>query len=100
MPPYCGIWVTCFTFFHGSFSIDVFFDSPLKLRLAKVNGQTALFYAALQVRVKQIRVRNGLWWFAGMLLRGSRYHVASVVVRSKGCVKQPTCRSLQGSVNS
>ena len=41
-------------FFHGSFS-NVFFDSRLKLRLAKVNGQTALFYAALQVRVKQMR---------------------------------------------
>ena len=38
--------------FHGTFSINVFFDILLK---AKVNGQTALCYAARQVRVKQMR---------------------------------------------
>ena len=47
------------------------FRQSTKARLAKVNGQTALFYAALQVRVKQIRDSQWLWWFAGMLLRGS-----------------------------
>ena len=39
-------------FFHGSSSINVFFRHFTK---AKVNGQTALFYAAFQVRVKQMR---------------------------------------------
>ena len=37
--------------FHGRFSINVFFD----ILLTKVNGQTALCYAARQVRVKQMR---------------------------------------------
>ena len=73
LPYHCGIWVTCF------------FDILLKLRWT-AKQQCVM----LRVRWGSNRcgVRNGLWWFAGMLLRGSRYRVAPVVVRSKGCVKQ------------
>ena len=78
-------------FFHGSSSINVFFDILLKLRWT-AKQQCVM----LRVRWGSNRcgVRNGLWWFAGMLLRGSRYRVASVVVRSKGCVKQALRRGL------
>ena len=71
-------------FFHGSFS-DVFCDSRLKLRLAKVNGQTALFYAALQVRVKQIRdsqwavvVRRDVVWGVHVHLLGNSVAIVSM----------------------
>ena len=72
-----------------------------------MNGQTAVFYAALQVRVKQI---PGSQWAVVRwdVVEGSRYHVASVVVRSKGCVKKQhvgpfiegSRKLSQGSVNS
>ena len=77
-------------FFHGSSSINVFFDILPKLRWkAKPHCSTRRF----RWGSNRCGVCNGLW-FAGMLLRGSRYCVASVVVGSKGCVNQALLRGL------
>ena len=60
-------------FFHGSFSINVFFDILLKLRWT---AKQHCFMQRLRSGSNRCGVRNGLW-FAGMPLRGSRYRVES-----------------------
>jgi len=78
-------------FFHGSFSINVFLEILLKLRwTARPHCSTR----RIRSGSNRLGVCNGLGWFAGMLLKVSRYHVASVVVRANGCVKQVPRRSL------